>query len=136
MSSSPESGPKSPLYVLALGALGVVYGDIGTSPLYALHEAFSGPHAFAVTPANILGVLSMVLWALLFVVTFKYLGFILRADNRGEGGILAPCSRPLEGAARQAAMDHRRARAVRRGAALRRRHDHSGDLGPERGQKG
>ncbi len=77
------------MLLLALGALGVVYGDIGTSPLYALHEAFSGPHAFDVTPANVFGVLSMVLWSLLFVVTFKYLGFILRADNRGEGGILA-----------------------------------------------
>ncbi len=89
MSSSQPSGKPSRLYVLALGALGVVYGDIGTSPLYSLHEAFSGPHAFDVTPANVLGVLSMVLWSLLFVVTFKYLGFILRADNRGEGGILA-----------------------------------------------
>jgi KUP system potassium uptake protein len=75
--------------VLALGALGVVYGDIGTSPLYALKECFDGPHAVAPTPANVLGVLSLVFWAIMFVVTFKYLSFVMRADNRGEGGILA-----------------------------------------------
>ena len=74
---------------LALGALGVVYGDIGTSPLYALRECFHGPHAAAPTPENILGVLSLVFWSLVLIVSVKYLGFILRADNRGEGGILA-----------------------------------------------
>ncbi len=74
---------------LALGALGVVYGDIGTSPLYALKECFTGPHAVAATHENILGVLSLVVWAMTFVVTFKYLSFVMRADNRGEGGILA-----------------------------------------------
>ena len=75
--------------MLALAALGVVYGDIGTSPLYALKEAFHGPHGFPPTPGNVLGVLSMVIWALLFVISFKYLVFVLRADNNGEGGILA-----------------------------------------------
>ncbi len=74
---------------LALGALGVVYGDIGTSPLYTMKECFTGPHGMAPTPANVLGVLSLVFWALTFVVTFKYLSFVMRADNRGEGGILA-----------------------------------------------
>ena len=74
---------------LALGALGVVYGDIGTSPLYALKESFQGPHGVPLTPANVLGVLSLVVWAMTFVVTFKYLSFVMRADNRGEGGILA-----------------------------------------------
>jgi KUP system potassium uptake protein len=74
---------------LALGALGVVYGDIGTSPLYALKECFSGPHGVKPTPENVLGVLSLVFWAMTFVVTFKYLSFVMRADNRGEGGILA-----------------------------------------------
>jgi KUP system potassium uptake protein len=74
---------------LALGALGVVYGDIGTSPLYALKECFNGPHGVAPTPANVLGVISLVFWAMTFVVTFKYLSFVMRADNRGEGGILA-----------------------------------------------
>jgi KUP system potassium uptake protein len=77
------------LAVLALGALGVVYGDIGTSPLYALKECFTGPHRVAVSHENVLGVLSLVFWALNFVVTFKYLTIVMRADNRGEGGILA-----------------------------------------------
>jgi KUP system potassium uptake protein len=74
---------------LAVGALGVVYGDIGTSPLYALKECFTGAHGVAPTPENVLGVVSLVFWAMTFVVTFKYLGFVMRADNRGEGGILA-----------------------------------------------
>ena len=77
------------LGLLALGALGVVYGDIGTSPLYALKECFTGHHSVPPTPANVLGVLSLVFWAMTFVVSFKYLGFVMRADTRGEGGILA-----------------------------------------------
>jgi KUP system potassium uptake protein len=77
------------LLLLSLGALGVVYGDIGTSPLYALRECFHGEYAVAVTPGNVLGVLSLVLWSLVLVISVKYLGFVLRADNRGEGGILA-----------------------------------------------
>jgi KUP system potassium uptake protein len=77
------------LAILALGALGVVYGDIGTSPLYALRECFSAEYGLLPTPANVYGVLSLIVWALLSVVTVKYIIFILRADNRGEGGILA-----------------------------------------------
>jgi KUP system potassium uptake protein len=77
------------LALLSLAALGVVYGDIGTSPLYALREAFHGPHAIAPTPGNIFGVLSLVFWSLIIVISIKYIGFIMRADNRGEGGILA-----------------------------------------------
>ena len=74
---------------LALPALGVVYGDIGTSPLYTLKECFHGDHAVAPSAGNLFGVLSLVFWALTFTVTIKYLIFILRADNEGEGGILA-----------------------------------------------
>ena len=77
------------LGALALGALGVVYGDIGTSPLYALKEAFTGSHGLSPTPANVYGVLSLVFWSLNFVISFKYIAFVMRADNRGEGGILA-----------------------------------------------
>lgn len=77
------------LATLSLGALGVVYGDIGTSPLYAMREVFLDEHEVGVTSANILGSLSLVFWALVLVVSLKYLVFILRADNRGEGGILA-----------------------------------------------
>src|SRR4051794_36636441 len=74
---------------LAIGALGVVYGDIGTSPLYALKECFVQPHGVAVNATNVLGVLSLFFWALTLVVVVKYLTFVLRADNNGEGGILA-----------------------------------------------
>ena len=74
---------------LGLGALGVVYGDIGTSPLYAMRECFHGEHAIALSRANVLGILSLVFWSLIVVVTIKYLLFVVRADNRGEGGILA-----------------------------------------------
>ncbi|MGC1817365.1 MAG: potassium transporter Kup [Casimicrobiaceae bacterium] len=74
---------------LVVGAIGVVYGDIGTSPLYTLRTAFTGPYGLSLTHDNILGVLSAIVWALLIVVTLKYITLIMRADNRGEGGILA-----------------------------------------------
>jgi len=74
---------------LALGALGIVYGDIGTSPLYTIKECFHGTHAIAPNPANIMGVLSLILWSLTMVVSIKYITFMMRADNRGEGGIFA-----------------------------------------------
>ncbi|MDP3911332.1 MAG: potassium transporter Kup [Gemmatimonadales bacterium] len=85
------------LMTTSLAALGVVYGDIGTSPLYALREAFHGPHAMAVSPANVLGVLSLIFWSLVVVVSVKYLVFVMRADNKGEGGILALMALVLRG---------------------------------------
>src|SRR5207302_85005 len=78
------------LLTLALTALGVVYGDIGTSPLYAIRYSFYGPHGIAVTPGNVLGVLSLVFWALVIVVTIKYHIVIIRADNKGEGAVFGP----------------------------------------------
>ena len=85
-----KNSPKSPAAVatLTLGALGVVYGDIGTSPLYALKEVFSGGHV-ATSPDNILGVLSLIFWTLTVIVSVKYVLLILRADNNGEGGLIA-----------------------------------------------
>ena len=77
------------LYLLALSALGVVYGDIGTSPLYAFRQCFYGDHAVNPTSENVLGVLSLIFWSLMIVISLKYLLVILRADNQGEGGILA-----------------------------------------------
>jgi KUP system potassium uptake protein len=74
---------------LTLGALGVVYGDIGTSPLYALRECVTAPHGVAPTPQNILGLMSLVLWSLILVISVKYLRFVMKADNEGEGGVLA-----------------------------------------------
>jgi KUP system potassium uptake protein len=82
-----ESGRR--LFVVSLAALGVVYGDIGTSPLYALRECFHGSHPVPPTPGNVLGILSLIFWALTLVISLKYLLFLMRADNRGEGGILA-----------------------------------------------
>ena len=77
------------LFKLSLAALGVVFGDIGTSPLYAIRECFHGEYGIAVNPLNILGVLSLMFWSLVTVVTFKYIIFVLRADNQGEGGVMA-----------------------------------------------
>jgi len=74
---------------LALFALGVVFGDIGTSPLYTIKECVALPHGVPPTPENILGILSLVFWSLVFVIVAKYATFILQADNEGEGGILA-----------------------------------------------
>ena len=74
---------------LTLAALGVVYGDIGTSPLYTIKEIFNPEHQLLLNAANLIGSVSVVLWGLIFVVTLKYVVLILRADNRGEGGIMA-----------------------------------------------
>lgn len=86
---SPKEAGGGSLAKLSLAALGVVFGDIGTSPLYAIRECFHGEYGIAVTNENILGVLSLIFWALIIVVTVKYLTFVLRADNNGEGGVIA-----------------------------------------------
>src|SRR5258708_15259117 len=85
--SSKRGNPK--LAALTLAALGVVYGDIGTSPLYAFKEAFSGSHGLPLNEANVLAVLSLMFWSLMLIVSLKYVTMMLRFDNRGEGGILA-----------------------------------------------
>jgi len=85
LSQKPDN---SRMAALTLGALGVVYGDIGTSPLYALREVFASKHA-ALTLPDILGVLSLVFWTLTVIVSLKYVALILRANNNGEGGTMA-----------------------------------------------
>ena len=80
---------KSTLPALTLGALGVVFGDIGTSPLYALKECFHASHGIAITHDNVLGILSLIFWSITVIVSLKYIAFIMRADNNGEGGIMA-----------------------------------------------
>jgi KUP system potassium uptake protein len=87
--SQATHAAPAPLSTLVVGALGVVFGDIGTSPLYAIKECVEGEHGVAPTHANILGVLSLIVWSLIAVVALKYLTFIMKADNKGEGGILA-----------------------------------------------
>jgi KUP system potassium uptake protein len=89
----PSSGGRSSLRILALAALGVVYGDIGTSPLYAFKEAFGGAHGLPLDEANVLAVLSMMFWSITLIVSLKYVGIVLRFDNGGEGGILALLAR-------------------------------------------
>jgi KUP system potassium uptake protein len=91
MNNNPNStGHSNPqLLALMLGAVGVVYGDIGTSPLYSMRECFAGSHPVAPTPENVLGIISLIFWSLTIVISIKYVTFVMRADNRGEGGILA-----------------------------------------------
>lgn len=92
-----HGGPMAPL---ALAALGVVYGDIGTSPLYTIHEIFAGAHhPVPVSHDNVLGILSLIFWSLMIVVSLKYVAFIMRADNKGEGGVMALMALVLRGAA-------------------------------------
>ncbi|WP_373276309.1 potassium transporter Kup [Sphingomonas agri] len=93
-------GPREALPKLMVGAIGVVYGDIGTSPLYTMKESFLGPHPLAVDRLHIFGVLSLIFWTLMMIVTFKYVRVAMRADNRGEGGsfaLLSLIARNLEG---------------------------------------
>jgi KUP system potassium uptake protein len=99
MSASHAEGHDGKrMAALALAALGVVYGDIGTSPLYAMKEVFAGNHPIPASDANILGSLSLFFWALIIIVSVKYVVFIMRADNRGEGGIMALISLALHDA--------------------------------------
>lgn len=87
--SAHQAHPQDSLGALAIGAIGVVFGDIGTSPLYALRESFIGHHKLSVDPAHIYGVISLIFWTMTLIVTTKYVLVILRADNKGEGGSLA-----------------------------------------------
>ncbi|MEA2283951.1 MAG: system potassium uptake protein, partial [Solirubrobacteraceae bacterium] len=85
---------------LTLGAIGIVFGDIGTSPLYAFRETFAGHHRLPVDRLHVLGVLSLIFWSMMIVVTLKYVTILMRADNKGEGGslaLLALISRKSEG---------------------------------------
>jgi len=87
---APATTPHSDSFaVLAIAVLGVVYGDIGTSPIYAFRETFAGKDPMPLTPDNILGILSLMFWTLVLVISLKYMVFVLRADNRGEGGTFA-----------------------------------------------
>ena len=87
--SAGQSQGRAGLTKLAVGAVGVVFGDIGTSPLYAFRETFTGHHPLTVDPFHIMAVISLIFWSMMIVVTFKYVAIIMRADNRGEGGSLA-----------------------------------------------
>jgi len=98
---SVAEGTRKRMAPLVLGAVGVVYGDIGTSPLYTLRQCFTGTHQLSLAPENVLGILSIIFWSLVIVVTLKYVILIMRADNRGEGGILALTALVSGGLARE-----------------------------------
>ena len=87
--SAPHGHASESLRALSLAAFGVVYGDIGTSPIYALRESLHGVHGVAPTAGNVLGLLSLIFWALVIVISIKYLAFVMRADNCGEGAMIA-----------------------------------------------
>ena len=87
---------KSSLSALTLAAIGIVYGDIGTSPLYTMQEVFDAKHGLVLNQGNILGIVSLILWGLIFIVSLKYVTLVLRASNRGEGGIMALTALTLE----------------------------------------
>ena len=131
-STEAHEGPAqhtSGFWALTLGSIGVVFGDIGTSPLYAFREAVAGAaHGQPVTRVIVLGVLSLILWALLIVVTAKYVLLLLRADNNGEGGTLSlmALGQRATGPAKLVLAGARRARRL---DVHRRFHDHAGDLG-------
>ena len=120
--------------MLTVTALGVVYGDIGTSPLYAIQAALKATGRDAPGPLEVLGIVSLVFWALMLVVSLKYVAIVLCADNEGEGGILALLSLvspaatlPPQGGTRTAPVP-RSSRDARRRTPLRRRRHHAGDL--------
>jgi len=95
--STEHNGQQDRTLPLAVGAIGIVYGDIGTSPLYTLKECLGGRDAVSVSPDNVLGILSLIFWALILAVTLKYVVVVLRADNQGEGGVLALMALALRG---------------------------------------
>ena len=126
--AQPSAAHTSAFWTLTLGTLGVVYGDIGTSPLYALKESLSAAAAGgALTREMVFGVVSLILWALIVIVTMKYVLLILRADNNGEGGTLTLMALPSAPWAKRAVIVL--LGMVGRGAVLWRRDHHAGDLG-------
>ena len=137
--SGPQ-GPRSPAKAaLMVGALGVVFGDIGTSPIYTIQTVFNpeDPHPVTASTDSVFGIISLIFWSVTLIVTIKYVLLVLRADNNGEGGIFALITliRGRERARRQEGQVHLGgARHLRCLAVLRRQHDHPGHLGTVRGR--
>src|SRR5664279_3011788 len=134
-STEAHDGPvTSGFWALTLGSIGVVFGDIGTSPLYAFREAVAGAaHGQPVTRVMVLGVLSLILWALFIVVTAKYVLLLLRADNNGEGGTLSLMALGQRALGRRS-WPLMALGGCRRFNVHRRFHDHAGDFGVVRGR--
>ena len=124
---------------VVVGALGVVFGDIGTSPIYTLQTVFNpdDPHPVPVSTDNVFGVVSLVFWSVMIIVTVTYVLLAMRADNDGEGGIMALITLLRRWTGQRQPAGGRGARGaghLRRRAVLRRQHDHPGDLGAVRGR--
>jgi KUP system potassium uptake protein len=115
-----QSDTSTGLTGLSVAALGIVFGDIGTSPVYTFRECFNPEHGLSLDAEHVLGVLSMIFWVLIIVVAVKYVLLIMRADNQGEGGILALLALALAGPRRALAQPPGLARPRRRRAVLRR----------------
>ena len=125
-----DEGRRAAKLKLAVGAIGIVFGDIGTSPIYAFRETFVGTHKLAIDDVHILGVVSLIFWSMTIVVSLQYVTILLRADNKGEGGTLALVAmigRYIGGS--RVELADGAARRGRHVAVLRRQHDHAGDLG-------
>ena len=119
---------------LTLTAVGVVYGDIGTSPLYALRECFAGTHSVPPTFENVLGVLSLIVYSLVIVISIKYIAIVMRADNQGEGGILA-LTALIPTSPQQEPRPPVPARRLWRRVVIRRRDDYARDHGARRDRR-
>src|SRR5271167_4783738 len=104
--ATPQSAQAQGFWALALGSVGVVFGDIGTSPLYAMREALAHTRATVEPHIAVLGVVSLVLWTLTLIVTVKYVIFLMRADNRGEGGTLALMALAQQALGRRRSEEH------------------------------
>ena len=117
---------------LVVGSIGVVFGDIGTSPLYTAQETFSGAHGLGVEPEKVLGGVSLILWTLMALVTLKYVTIIMRADNRGEGGSIALLALVMELTKKSKLASSSQCSAFCGCAVLRRQHDHAGNFSSER----
>ena len=132
---APHHNPA--LFGLALAALGIVYGDIGTSPLYTLKTVFDPANGLPLEPLNVIGIVSLIFWSLTIVVSLKYVTLILRANNHGEGGIMALLALAASSVVNtaEAASCPAGHRGDGRGALLRRQRDHAGHLGAERGRR-
>ncbi len=127
-------GAETVRLAVVVGALGVVFGDIGTSPIYTIQTVFnpSDPHPVPISADNVYGIVSLIFWSVMIIVTLTYVTLVMRADNDGEGGIMALITllRRWGGAQdRRTVDDAGRAGHLRRRAVLRRQHDHPGDLG-------
>ncbi len=109
---------RGPLPALALAAIGIVFGDIGTSPLYTMSTVFDAANGLTLNPANLIGVVSLILWSLMIVVSLKYVTLIMRANNRGEGGIMALLALAASSVANRPRLHHGLVIAGVFGAAL------------------